>query len=77
MGVELGATEDGRGLEDGVAVTVTVEGTAGAPGAVTTDFTVWMTVSGAAELEGSPPTFTTSYSGVRRVRSSWFAKGAA
>ena len=56
------ARADEEALVDGVAVMVTVTGTAGAPGAVTWDFTVWVTVStsGAAELEDSPSTLTTS-----------------
>lgn len=62
-GVEVGFTKDEYGvLTVGLAVTVTVIGVGTEPGAVTVDLIVWVTVSisGAAELETSPPTLTIS-----------------
>lgn len=62
-GVEIGVTADEYGvLLVGLAVTVTVTGVGTEPGAVTVDLIVWVTVSisGAAELDNSPPTLTIS-----------------
>lgn len=62
-GVEVGVATDRYGVLDvGLAVTVTVTGVGTETGAVTVDLTVWVmvSISGAPELDNSPPTLTIS-----------------